>query len=507
MAEGNGQRAVGERDNDDESTGETRRVRAKNVMVTGGCGFIGSAFVRYLLEETKTKGNEDRGREHGERMECGGGARRWKEEEEDEEMRKTSFGVEMDAKVVVLDAISYCSTSKNLLDESIAQFEDRLEVVRGDVRDAALVSKLLREHRVDCVVHFAAETHVDNSFEDALHFTKSNIEGTHVLLECCRRAGEAATSTSDSGKDQGETKSAAVVKRFVHVSTDEVYGESEARGGVPSTEEDAMRPSSPYAATKAAAELLAMSYHRSFGAGVIVTRCNNVYGPRQFPEKLVPKFIMLRATGRKMPVHGDGMQKRSYLFVDDVAEAHLRILERGSPGHVYNIGSDEEKTVLSIAADVDAVVTEATATAAAAAAAATNGYRDGTSCADDEMACARTRAEHIKRDAVGTSGVVVDFVADRLRNDRGYLLSSTKLTSLGWSPRTTWQDGLRATADWYLGRNCYEYWDSFNSNVAAALEPHNARRAAASPPSTSLPRSSSFSSIPPLNTTMPMSPR
>ena len=310
-------------------------------------------------------------------------------------------------KVVVLDKLDYCASMRNL--DCVAD-KANFRFVQGDICSADLVTYLLTSERVDTVMHFAAQSHVDNSFGNSMEFTRANILGTHVLLEACRARGEA-------------------VRRFVHVSTDEVYGQNE----LYDCEEDAkgedatLEPTNPYAASKAAAEMLVKAYRRSYGLPTIVTRCNNVYGPQQFPEKLIPKMVLLAKRGRSLPIHGDGSAKRSYLFVEDVAEAYDAILHKGELGETYNIGTKEEVTVLEVV-----------------------------------------------RQICGQMGVDFDStmanVADRPFNDQRYYLNSKKLEGLGWRQRTPWEEGLSRTIAWY---RCDEIADgSYWASLETALDAH-----------------------------------
>lgn len=201
--------------------------------------------------------------------------------------------------------------------------------IHGDIRSVDLVRYILSQEKVDTILHFAAETHVDNSFGNSFAFTETNMMGTHVLLEASRLA--------------------KTVRRFVHVSTDEVYGESSFENNSSNVESHPLTPTNPYSASKAAAEMLVTAYGTSYKLPYIVTRGNNVYGPRQYPEKAIPKFIHLLQRGKKIPVHGDGASLRSYMHVHDAATAFDHILHKGEDNNIYNIGSHEERTVLSVA--------------------------------------------------------------------------------------------------------------------------------------------------------------
>lgn len=208
-------------------------------------------------------------------------------------------------RIIVLDKLDYCSNLKNL-NPSLSR--PNFKFVKGDIASADLVSYLLLTEKIDTVMHFAAQTHVDNSFGNSFEFTQNNIYGTHVLLESCKLAG--------------------TIKRFVHVSTDEVYGETEADAIVGNHEASQLLPTNPYSATKAGAEMLVMAYGQSYNIPFITTRGNNVYGPHQFPEKLIPKFLLLAQQKKKLPIHGDGSNVRSYLFCEDVAEAFDLVLHK-----------------------------------------------------------------------------------------------------------------------------------------------------------------------------------
>ncbi|KAJ9167604.1 hypothetical protein P3X46_019221 [Hevea brasiliensis] len=303
-------------------------------------------------------------------------------------------------KIVALDKLDYCSNLKNLTPcRSSANFK----FVKGDIASADLVNHLLIAEDIDTIMHFAAQTHVDNSFGNSFEFTTNNIYGTHVLLEACK-----------------VTKR---IKRFIHVSTDEVYGETDMETDIGNPEASQLLPTNPYSATKAGAEMLVMAYHRSYGLPTITTRGNNVYGPNQYPEKLIPKFILLAMKGEQLPIHGNGSNVRSYLHCDDVAEAFDVILHKGVIGHVYNIGTKKERRVLDVAEDI----------------------------------CKLFGLDAKK---------AINFVQDRPFNDQRYFLDDQKLKKLGWQERTPWQEGLKMTMEWYT-RNP-TWW----GDVSAALHPH-----------------------------------
>ncbi|WZY73648.1 hypothetical protein YC2023_005888 [Brassica napus] len=306
-----------------------------------------------------------------------------------------------DYKIVVLDKLDYCSNLKNL---NPSKSSPNFKFVKGDIASDDLVSYLLITENIDTIMHFAAQTHVDNSFGNSFEFTKNNIYGTHVLLEACKVTGQQ-------------------IRRFIHVSTDEVYGETDEDASVGNHEASQLLPTNPYSATKAGAEMLVMAYGRSYGLPVITTRGNNVYGPNQFPEKLIPKFMLLAMNGKPLPIHGDGSNVRSYLYCEDVAEAFEVVLHKGEVNHVYNIGTTRERRVIDVANDISKLF--------------------GT---DPDS--------------------TIQFVENRPFNDQRYFLDDQKLKKLGWSERTTWEEGLRKTMEWYTENP--DWW----GDVTGALLPH-----------------------------------
>jgi dTDP-glucose 4,6-dehydratase len=259
-----------------------------NLLVTGCCGFIGSNFVNYYFKKNPH------------------------------------------VNIVNLDAMYYCASEQNV-DVNVRNSE-RYHLVKGNLCSYDLIINILNIYQIDTVVHFAAQSHVQNSFDNALQYTNDNVVGTHTLLEACRKYGK--------------------INRFIHISTDEVYGESMLTENEEKKHEGSVLcPSNPYAATKAAAELIAKSYYHSFKMPIIITRGNNVYGPNQYPEKLIPKFIQQLENGEKVTIQGDGSNVRAFLHVNDVCSALMHVLEKGEIGEIYNIGSDDnsEYTVLQIA--------------------------------------------------------------------------------------------------------------------------------------------------------------
>nr|XP_018678578.1 PREDICTED: trifunctional UDP-glucose 4,6-dehydratase/UDP-4-keto-6-deoxy-D-glucose 3,5-epimerase/UDP-4-keto-L-rhamnose-reductase RHM1-like isoform X1 [Musa acuminata subsp. malaccensis] len=303
-------------------------------------------------------------------------------------------------KIVVLDKLDYCSNLNNL---NPSRSSPNFKFVEDDIRSADLINDLLITESIDTIMHFAAQTHVDNSFGNSFEFTKNNIYGTHVLLDACNVTGR--------------------VRRFIYVSTDEVYGETDEDATVGKHEGSQLLPTNPYSATKAGAEMLVMAYGKSYGLPVITTRGNNVYGPFQFPEKLIPKFILLAMRGQPLPIYGDGSNARSFLYCEDVAEAFDVILHRGEVGHVYNIGTKIERRVIDVAKDI----------------------------------CALFSLDPDK---------VVQFVENRPFNDQRYFLDYQKLKNLGWSERTAWDDGLKKTMEWYMSHP--DWW----GDVSGALLAH-----------------------------------
>ena len=304
--------------------------------------------------------------------------------------------------VVVYDKLDYCSCLDNLQDiKDLPNFK----FVKGDIESADLVNYVFTQEKIDTVMHFAAQTHVDNSFGNSFTFTKANIYGTHVLLE--------------------SAKNCDTIRRFIHVSTDEVYGEGEDFDAKPMGEEHILEPTNPYAATKAGAEFIVKAYHRSFKLPCIITRGNNVYGPHQYPEKLIPKFTNQLLKGMKLTLHGDGSNTRNFLFVEDVARAFDTILHKGKVANIYNIGGDNEVSNLQVAKDLIKIL--------------------GKEGQEDEL---------------------ITFVPDRKFNDLRYTIHSGKLHELGWTEQMSWEEGLRKTVEWYRD------YTSRYGNIDQALVAH-----------------------------------
>jgi len=294
------------------------------------------------------------------------------------------------AAVTVVDLLTYSGNRANL-----PLTDSRLTFVQGDIRDPALLRELLPGH--DVVVHFAAESHVDRSIAGAVPFVTTNVLGTQLLLDAAQ---------------------AAKVGRFVHVSTDEVYGSIEHGSW---TEEWPLAPNSPYAASKASSDLLALAAHRTHGLDVVVTRCSNNYGPYQFPEKVIPLFVTNLLDGRKVPLYGDGGNIRDWLHVDDHCQGIQLVLEKGRPGEVYNIGGGTELTNKELTERLLA--------------------------------------------ACGAGAEMVQPVADRKGHDRRYSLDITKISEeLGYAPEIGLDEGLSATVDWY--RENRAWWEPLKAGAA-----------------------------------------
>jgi dTDP-glucose 4,6-dehydratase len=276
----------------------------------------------------------------------------------------------------------YCASEMNVNKE--IRDSPRYKLVKGNLCSFDLVRYVLENNKIDTIIHFAAQSHVQNSFEDSLQYTNDNIVGTHTLLECCRRYGD--------------------IERFIHISTDEVYGESMLEENEEKkNEESILCPTNPYAASKAAAELIAKSYYHSFKMPIIITRGNNVYGPNQYPEKLIPLFIELLINNKPVTIQGDGSNVRAFLHVNDVCSALNLVLKNGKIGEIYNIGSDEndEFTIL----DISKLLIK--------------------NIANTE--------EYDKW---------ITYIKDRPFNDKRYYISNQKVKDLGWTIETEFNEGI-----------------------------------------------------------------
>ena len=307
------------------------------LLVTGGAGFIGSCFVRHILNTYS------------------------------------------DYKVVNLDALTYCGNLENLND---VKDNPNYTFVHGNICDHNLVRDIIKN--VDCVVNFAAESHVDNSIKHPEIFVETNVQGTLNLLQACKELG---------------------IERYLQVGTDEVYGSLGKTGYFYET--TPIQPNSPYSASKASADLLVRAYYETYKLPVLNTRCSNNYGPYQYPEKLIPFFISQLLKGEKVPVYGDGLNVRDWLYVYDHCKAIDVVLHKGRVGEVYNIGGHNEKTNMEIT--------------------------------------------HLILDAMGKDESSIKYVEDRLGHDRRYAIANDKIQSeLGWEPSVTFEEGIKLTIDWYL---------------------------------------------------------
>lgn len=327
------------------------------ILVTGGAGFIGANFVHDWLA--------------------------------------TRAGP-----VVNLDRLTYAGNRDNL---ATAERDERHVFVRGDICDTPLVLSLLAQHRPQAIVNFAAESHVDRSIERPEDFVRTNVVGTYRLLETARVYWEGLDAAAQAGF------------RFVQVSTDEVYG-ALGPGEAPFTEQHRYAPSSPYSASKAAADHLARAWHCTYGLPVLTTNCSNNYGPFHFPEKLIPLVIVRALAGQELPVYGDGRQVRDWLYVRDHCRAVRLVLEAGRPGESYNIGGHNEQENIVVVRHVCAVLDELR-----------------------PLPGGRSYAEQIRH------------VPDRRGHDRRYAVDTGKIErELGWRPAETFESGLRKTVQWYL---------------------------------------------------------
>jgi dTDP-glucose 4,6-dehydratase len=317
------------------------------ILVTGGCGFIGSNFIRYLLESYP------------------------------------------DDSLINVDKLTYAGNLENLSDIS---HSPRYSFIRGDIAEASRMEELI-SRGLDAIVNFAAESHVDRSIEDPGAFMKTNVFGTFVLLEAVRKVFPRQRI------------------RFLHISTDEVYGSLGETGAF--TEETALAPNSPYSASKTAADLLVRAYHRTYGLPVLITRCSNNFGPYQFPEKLVPLMISNAIEGKELPIYGDGMHIRDWIYVEDHCRALDVVLHHGTEGEVYNVGGRNERPNLSVAKTI--------------------------------------------LDRLGKPHSLIRYVTDRPGHDRRYAIDFSKIErELGWRPSISFEEGIRRTVEWY--RIHQEWW-------------------------------------------------
>jgi dTDP-glucose 4,6-dehydratase len=316
------------------------------ILITGGCGFIGSNYINSLLKSDRF--NEDT-------FDC----------------------------VINIDKLDYCASENNVDTHSKYIF------VKGSICDKELLEALFKKYNIMYIIHFAAQTHVDNSFDNSISYTNDNILGTHQLIECCRLYGN--------------------IKKFIHMSTDEVYGELSISCDN-SIETSLLNPTNPYAATKAGAEFIVRSYYYSYGIPIVIIRCNNVYGARQYPEKIIPKFITLLKENKKLTIHGSGLTRRNFIYIDDVVNAINIIAAKGVDNNVYNIGSADEYNVIEIATIL---------------------------------------LNHIK----GCDEKIEDwteYTKDRNFNDFRYAIDTQKLNNIGWKKTINFDEGLKRTIEWYM---------------------------------------------------------
>lgn len=326
------------------------------ILVTGGAGFIGANFVLDWLRQS-------------------------------------------DERVINLDKLTYAGNLENL---AALQHDDRHVFVQGDIGDRQLVDKLLTEYKPRAIVNFAAESHVDRSIHGPEDFIQTNVVGTFHLLEAAR------------GYWMNLPEGEKAVFRFLHVSTDEVYG-SLGPDDAPFTEETPFAPNSPYSASKASSDHLVRAYHHTYGLPVLTTNCSNNYGPYQFPEKLIPLMILNATQGKSLPIYGDGMNVRDWLYVTDHCAAIRVVLQRGRLGETYNIGGWNEMPNLNIVHTVCGLL--------------------------DEM----------QPDPAGPATRLITYVKDRPGHDRRYAIDATKIhLELGWKPAETFETGIRKTVQWYL---------------------------------------------------------
>lgn len=335
----------------------------KNILVTGGCGFIGSNFVNHFVKKHP------------------------------------------DVNLYNIDKLDYCANLK-----SVGEVESckNYRFIRGDICNTDLIMHIFKEYDIDTVVNFAAQSHVDNSFGNSMTFTKNNVIGTHNLLECARVFGK--------------------IEKFIHVSTDEVYGEvTKAQA-----EHAMLNPTNPYAATKAAAEFIVKSYLISFGLPCIITRGNNVYGCFQYPEKVIPRFLMLVNSGEKLTIQGTGDNKRTFIHAMDVARGFEAIIMKGVIGEIYNIGSRDEFSVMDVARLVIKQIKGADANV------------------DDH----------------------ITYVPDRDFNDMRYDIDTTKLMELGWKQEIQFEEGFKQVAAWYLNAFATGFWPEVKKTISTGAVEH-----------------------------------
>lgn len=354
-------------------------MKQRNLLITGGAGFIGANYVHYWLEQYPQD------------------------------------------KVVVLDALTYAGNKENL---TLVEAHPNFVFVQGDICDTELVEKLLKDHQLNTIVHFAAESHVDRSITGPDAFIETNILGTYSLLKAAKKVW------LDEPKSKGDEP---LEHRFHHVSTDEVYGTLEANDPA-FTEETAYAPNSPYSASKAASDHLVRAYHHTYGLEVTTSNCSNNYGPYHFPEKLIPLIITNILHNKELPIYGDGQQIRDWLYVTDHARGIDLVLNKGRIGENYNIGGHNEWANIDIVKVVCKLMNQAFA-------------------ANPEL------AEHYPLAGAAIAGEaenLITFVTDRAGHDRRYAIDATKTNNeLGYKPAESFETGIAKTVDWYLGNESW----------------------------------------------------
>jgi len=333
------------------------KINKKRILVTGGSGFIASHLVDRLI----------------------------------------SLG----HFVVNLDKLDYCSY------DNTQSVDGKYKFIQGNICNKELVWFILNEYSINIIFHLAAQTHVDNSFHNSTQFTYDNIVGTHNLLECVRELNQIRENESNENKESNNK-----IERFIHMSTDEVYGEVKANENE-RTETSLLKPTNPYSATKAGAELLASAYYHSFKLPVTIVRCNNVFGPRQYPEKVIPSFIYNLLNNDKCYIHGEGQTERHFIYVDNVIDALLVIYEKGEINEIYNIACNECYTIINLAKMLINML-------------------KGIDC--NEQDCYKDYIQNVE---------------DRKFNDFRYLITSAKLEKLGWKPKVMFEDGIKRTIDYF----------------------------------------------------------
>ncbi|MBM6960271.1 dTDP-glucose 4,6-dehydratase [Bacteroides caecigallinarum] len=353
----------------------------KTYLVTGAAGFIGSNYIKYILKKHD------------------------------------------DIKVVILDALTYAGNLATI-DSDIDN--ERCFFVRGNICDSELVERLFADYKFDCIVNFAAESHVDRSIEDPQLFLQTNILGTQNLMDAARRAWV-------TGKDETGYPTWRKDVRFHQVSTDEVYGSLGSEGYF--TETTPLCPHSPYSASKASADMIVMAYHDTYKMPVTITRCSNNYGPYHFPEKLIPLIIKNILEGKRLPVYGDGSNVRDWLYVEDHCKAIDLVVNKGRCGEVYNVGGHNEKKNIDI-------------------------VKLTISTIHDMMAEKPELRKILKKKELNENGEIsidwindslISYVKDRLGHDKRYAIDPTKISEeLGWTPETKFEDGIVKTIEWYL---------------------------------------------------------